>query len=97
MIKQPPFYDKNKNKLYKKIIFNDPDLNKFVKLSVSNEAKDLILKLLDKNQKNRIKIPEIKAHPFFNGFSFEKLLNYELEAPFKPDLVMLMFIFIYLK
>jgi len=58
-----------------------------VKLTISNEAKDLILKLLDKNQKNRIKIPEIKSHPFFNGFSFDKLFNYELEAPFKPDLV----------
>ena len=58
-----------------------------MKLTVSNEAKDLIVKLLDKNQKNRIKIIEIKAHPFYNGFSFDKLLNYELEAPFKPDLV----------
>ncbi len=62
-------------------------MNKFVKLSLSNEVKDLIFKLLDKNQKNRIKIPEIKAHPFFYGFNFEKLLNYELEAPFKPNLV----------
>ena len=58
-------------------------------MTVSNEAKDLILKLLDKNQKNRIKISEIKSHAFFNGFSFEKLLNYELEAPFNPDLVII--------
>ncbi len=66
-----------------------------MKLTVSNEAKDLILKLLDKNQKNRIKIPEIKAHAFFNGFSFEKLLNWELEAPFKPELVIINFIFLF--
>lgn len=83
--------------MYKKIIFNHPDVNKFTKLNVSNEAKDLLLKLLDKNQKNRIKINEIKAHPFYFGFDFEKLYNYEIVAPFKPDLVRIIFIIINLK
>jgi len=62
-------------------------LNKFVKLSISNDAKDLLIRLLDKNPKNRIKINELKSHSFFNNLSFEKLYKYEIEAPFKIELV----------
>ena len=29
---------------------------------------------------------EIKSHPFFAGFDFDKLLKKELEPPFKPVL-----------
>lgn len=28
---------------------------------------------------------EIKEHPWFENFDWDKLLNRELDAPFKPD------------
>ena len=57
-----PFNDKNNSKLYQKILggkFNLPNY-------LSNEAKDLICKLLKVNPLERIKINEIKKHPWFN-------------------------------
>ena len=58
-----------------------------MKLSISNDAKDLLMKLLDKNPKNRIKINELKSHSFFKDLCFDKLVNYEIDAPFKISLV----------
>jgi len=34
---------------------------------VSNDAKDFILKLLDKNPKTRIKINQVLEHPWITG------------------------------
>jgi hypothetical protein len=45
------------------------------------------LKLLDKNQKNRMKIGEIKKHKFFEGFDFEGVYYKKVKAPFIPDSV----------
>lgn len=55
-----------------------------VKLSI--EAKDLIIKLLDKNQKSRLKIAQIKAHKFFEGYDFISLYNMKIIPPFIPDI-----------
>lgn len=84
LIGVPPFFDKNKDKLYKKIYFNDPNfaLNKNVVLS--DASIDLIKKLLTKNPKSRINIKGVKKHDVFKGFNFEKLMAYELEPPIKP-------------
>jgi len=35
---------------------------------VSNDAKDLVLKLLDKNPKTRIKISQVLEHPWITGY-----------------------------
>lgn len=70
--------------MYKKIIFNEPDFTKIF-LKLSNEAKDLILKLLDKNQKSRLKVGQIKQHPFFNNFNFQEIYNMTAQPPFKID------------
>ena len=85
LVIQPPFYDKNKDKLYKKIIFNEPDFTKNLSVKPSNEAKDLILRLLDKNQKNRIKIGQVKTHKFFEGINFQDVYDGKIVAPFIPD------------
>jgi serine/threonine protein kinase len=55
-----PFEDKNNDKLYKKILeckYEWPD-------HVSPNCKDLIKKLLTVNPSKRIKLDEIKSHPF---------------------------------
>ena len=62
LCKSFPFNDKNNSKLYQKILggkFNLPNY-------LSNDAKDLICKLLKVNPSERIKINEIKKHPWFN-------------------------------
>ncbi len=87
IIIQPPFFDKNKDKLYKKIIFNEPDFTKSLSVKISNEAKDLILRLLDKNQKNRIKIEQVLSHKFFEEIDFKAIFDYKQPAPFIPDSV----------
>ena len=86
----PPFFHRNKNKMYhfikeSKVNFPDPERHK---IFVSEEAKDLILRLLDKNKRTRLGangIDEIMAHPFFRDLDLEKLLRKELTPPYKPE------------
>jgi len=60
------------------------------KIPMSEEVKDLLTKLLEKDPKDRIGteggVDEITKHPWFEGFDFDKLLNKELDAPFIPKL-----------
>ena len=70
LCKQFPFNDKNNSKLYQKILsgkFNIPN-------NLSDEAKDLITNLLKVKPEERIKLDEIKNHPWFN--IFDKKNNY---------------------
>ena len=82
----PPFYDKNSDKLFRKIIFNEVDVNKYKnQVNLSDEAKDLISSLLNKNAKERISISSVKEHAFFSGISFEDIYNRKMEPPFYPS------------
>ena len=60
------------------------------KFNVSEEAKDLLKKLLVKKQNERLGInggfDEIKKHPFFKDMDFKALEAKKIEAPFKPAL-----------
>jgi hypothetical protein len=42
--------------------------------------------MLHKNQKNRIKISQIKQHKFFENFNFQQILDGKATPPFIPDL-----------
>ena len=91
---QTPYFDKNREKIYKKVIFNDIDFNPVVRSSLNNttiteDAKDLIQKLLKKNPKERMKIVAVKEHPFFKEINFTDLLALKMEPPFKPNTVKL--------
>lgn len=59
-------------------------------IPMSDDAKDLIEKLLEKDPKKRIGyeggIEEIIAHEWFKDIDIDKLLNKQLEAPFIPSL-----------
>lgn len=79
----PPFFDKNKDKLYKKIYFNDPNFAINKKVFLSDLTINFISKLLCKNPYERMTIREAKRHKLFENFNFEKLMAYELEPPIK--------------
>jgi len=70
----------------KKIIFNEADFFKNSASKMSNDAKDLIKKLLDKNQKTRIQLDKIKEHKFFDLFDFKSVLERKIKPEFIPDL-----------
>lgn len=56
-----PFDDDDTDKLYQKIIegkFNIPEF-------ISEEASDLLTKIINKNPKHRLNLQEIKNHPWY--------------------------------
>jgi protein kinase A len=84
----PPFVDENKQMLFKKIINEDPSFYYYSdRVKVSREAKDLILRLLAKNPRDRIKPENIPLHPFFKGVNFEEIFKRKIAAPFVPKIV----------
>lgn len=88
----PPFYNKNKHQMYYYIQHAPirwPEKEKHG-LSVSEEAKSLIIGLLEKDRKQRLgqknDVDEVLAHPFFKNIDRERLLKKEIPAPFKPEI-----------
>lgn len=87
----PPFFHKNKHKMYhfikeSKVNFPDPERHK---ISVSEDAKDLIVNLLHKDKKKRLGangIDEILKHPWFRTLDIEKLLKKQIDPPYKPEI-----------
>ena len=84
----PPFYCENTERMYD--LITNAELRFPKRIQVSENAKDLIKKLLIKQQDKRLGankgFEEIKTHPFFQGFDFDALLAKKLEAPFIPVL-----------
>lgn len=82
----PPFYSSNVQNMYKKIVREPvafrPDIQ------ISDLGKDLINKLLAKDQSARLGSQadslEVLSHPWFADLDWSKLLQRKLEAPFKP-------------
>lgn len=90
MIGASPFYHKNQHILFqyistKEVVF--PDLVKYG-ITISDNAKDVIIKLLKKKPNERLgaknDIDEVMAHPFFKSIDKEKLLSKEMVAEYKP-------------
>ena len=84
----PPFYCDNTEKMYDLITHADLKFPK--RIQVSDNAKDLLRKLLVKKQNNRLGaqngFAEIRTQPFFQGFDFDALLAKKIPPPFKPQL-----------
>ena len=59
------------------------------KITVSDEAKDLITMLCQKDRKQRLgqknDVDDVLGHKFFEGMDFEKLLRREIPAEFIPQ------------
>ena len=84
----PPFYCENNEKMYELIMHAELKFPK--KIPISDNAKDLLRKLLIKKQNNRLGaqkgFAEIRVHPFFSGFNFDALLAKKIPPPFVPKL-----------
>jgi len=68
----PPFYEENNDKLFERIRKGDFDFPSPHWDAISNEAKDLVTKLLTTDPKKRITADQILAHPWIKG---EKVSN----------------------
>ena len=60
----PPFHEENHAVLYRKIRAADYTFNEEYWSMVSDEAKDLILKLLQRNAADRLSLDDVLKHPF---------------------------------
>ena len=93
-----PFYNVDKNRMYDLITTGSISFPKFIQIEgetkvrnykVSEDAKNLINKLLEKDPGTRLGrkgLQEIKKHPFFSGINFEDLKKKKHKAPFKPTI-----------
>ena len=79
----PPFYVENFDKMYDMIKGSPVKFPK--RINLSEDAKDVIRKLLEKNPKKRLGsqsgIEEIKKHPFFKGVDWDNIRNKKEVTP----------------
>mgnify|MGYP004445108383 CR=1 FL=1 len=73
----PPFYAQDINEMYQNITENKLMFQQFC----SDELKDLLTKMLNKNPKNRITIEEMKNHDFFKDINWNDLANKKIKPP----------------
>ena len=93
-----PFFNVDKNRMFDLITTGSISYPKYILMEgeakprsykVSDDAKNLITKLLEKDPGTRLGrkgLDEIKKHPFFSGISFEDLKKKKLKAHFKPTI-----------
>ncbi|CAD8063289.1 unnamed protein product [Paramecium primaurelia] len=78
---QPPFMSEQRDQLIKLIKTTQPQFN----FPISNELKDLIVSLLQKDPKQRPSLIEVKEFPFFkNVEDWQSYLYYKVLPPFLP-------------
>ena len=76
--------EENPMEVYKIVIHGILKFPNFVK---DKEFIDIVKKMLVKSPMARLNnLTQIKAHPYFKNFSFDQLLNFGLEPPYKSKL-----------
>ena len=76
-----PFKGKNKSELMQSVISSNVTFPEFF----SEEAKDLINNLLQKNQSKRLSVEKLKEHKFYKGIDWTKVLESKsIHMPFVP-------------
>lgn len=88
----PPFYHKDRDHMFyliTKAAIKYPDPKKHG-ISVSETARDLINKLLEKDMDKRLgtseDVDEVISHKWFAGLNIDKIMNKEMKPPFKPEI-----------
>ena len=75
-----PFFDENKNKVFQKVLCDEPyyddDTDPFLA--------DFINKLLDKNQETRYTFDKLRNHPFWENFDFDACLEKKIHPVYVP-------------
>ena len=91
-----PFFNMDKSRMYDLISTGSISYPKFIQIEgeekprnykVSEDAKNLINKLLEKDPGQRLGrkgLAEIRKHPFFSGISFDDLKKKKAKVHFKP-------------
>ena len=65
LVNEPPFQGESEEEIFSKILKEEPNLDINPLKDISDNCKDLIKKLLEKDAKKRIKAREALKHPFF--------------------------------
>lgn len=81
----PPFYCRDRDKLFEKIRKGDLSYPKYL----SSSAKDLLNRLLERDPTKRLGTGpedacEIKNHPFFNDIKWDALMAGKIDPPWRP-------------
>lgn len=79
----PPFSHEDSREVCQRVINWEDNLSFPDSPKISLEAKLLILGMLSPRE-HRLTIPQIKLHPFFANFPWDRLAD--MPAPFRPDL-----------
>jgi serine/threonine protein kinase len=78
----PPFYSEDVQEMYSKIMTADLEFPTFM----SADARDLLSKLLERNDETRLQDATIiKKHPFFKHIDWEALKQKKISPPFIPE------------
>ena len=82
----PPFYSRNRDRLFQKILKAELKFPRFL----SSEARNLLESLLDRNSDSRLgsggDAEQVKSHAWFDGLDWDLLLQKKITAPFKPNI-----------
>jgi len=78
----PPFYSQDVQQMYFKIMHADLELP----ATMDHDTKSILSGLLDRDPVKRLgDAVAIKAHPYFKGMDWDKLLRKEVKPPWIPD------------
>jgi serine/threonine protein kinase len=79
--------DNDKNLLYQKIVDEDISFKYYgERIKISDDAKDLVKKLLYKNPLKRIKPRDIPSHKWLSDIKFGDILQGKYKSPFVPKI-----------
>jgi serine/threonine protein kinase len=79
---QTPFFDENKSKMFTAILSQSP----YFPPQLDSRVCDFISRLLTKNAQERPTFEDLKSHPFFEGFVWDKVINREYRPNFIPPM-----------